>query len=158
MEQRIARMQELVRAVAKVRNRYTVDAKTNLDVSIRCNKALASDFQLLTPFITTLGGVGKLACGPDIVKLPQSATHVQPDFEAYVSLRGLIDVAAESKRLEKQLAEKKKHLQSTQAKLENPNFRDKAPAEVVQQQRELVTELQNQIRIMEENLRELRNE
>ncbi len=157
MEQRIARMQELVRAVREVRNRYTVDAKTNLDVSIRCNKALASDFQLLTPFITTLGGVGKLSCGPDIVKLPQSATHVQPDFEAYVSLRGLIDVAAESKRLEKQLAEKKKHLQSTQAKLENPNFRDKAPAEVVQQQRELVTELQNQIRIMEENLRELRN-
>ena len=102
-----------------------------------------------------LAGVGRLDCGADVSKPPQSATHVQPDFEAYVSLRGLIDVAAETKRLEKQLAEKRKHLQGTQAKLNNPNFLDKAPAEVVQQQRDLVAELQKQIRIMEENLREL---
>ena len=73
-----------------------------------------------------------------MAKPPQSATHVHPDFEAYVSLAGLIDVAAETKRLEKQLAEKRKHLQATQAKLGNSSFVDKAPAEVVQQQRDLV--------------------
>ena len=42
-----------------------------------------------------------------------------------------------------------------QAKLGNSSFVDKAPAEVVQQQRELVADLENQIRVMEENLREL---
>src|SRR6185369_11948396 len=108
----------------------------------RCDKAVAEDFRLLTPFIATLGGVGRLECGPNVNKTPQSATHVQPDFEAYVSLHGLIDVEAEKKRLEKQLVEKRKHLQSTQAKLENPNFSTKAPEEVVQQQRALVVELQ----------------
>jgi valyl-tRNA synthetase len=58
--------------------------------------------------------------------------------------------------LEKQLADKRKHLQVAQAKLNNPNFRERAPAEVVEQQRELVTDLEKQIKVLEENLRELR--
>ncbi|HXG13264.1 MAG TPA: valine--tRNA ligase, partial [Gemmataceae bacterium] len=154
VEQRIARMQDLVRAVREVRSRY--DLKTSVDVFVRCGETVADDFRALAAFITLLAGVGRLECGPNVQKPPQSATHVHPDFEAYVSLRGLIDVDAEAKRLEKQLAEKRKHLQGAQAKLENPNFREKAPAEVVQQQRDLVADLQNQIRAIEANLRELR--
>jgi valyl-tRNA synthetase len=73
-----------------------------------------------------------------------------------VSLRGLIDVPTEVKRLEKQLAEKRKHLQGAMAKLSNPNFVDKAPADVVQQQKEQVAELEGQIKVIEENLKDLR--
>ena len=65
-------------------------------------------------------------------------------------------MAAETKRLEKQMAEKLKHLQAARGKLGNANFVDKAPAEVVQQQRDLVTDLQKQAQAIEENLRELR--
>jgi valyl-tRNA synthetase len=156
MEGRIRRMQDLVRGVREVRNRYQVDPKTPLDVFVRCGAAVAADFAQLRPFIAQLAGVGKLECGPDVAKPPQSASLVQPEFEAYVSLRGLIDVAAEFKRLEKQLAEKRKHLQTTRAKLENHNFREKAPAEVVQQQRDLVADLEGQIRALEANLAELK--
>jgi valyl-tRNA synthetase len=67
-------------------------------------------------------------------------------------------VPAEIKRLEKQLGEKVKHLQGTRAKLENAGFVDRAPPEVVQQQRDLVTDLQSQIKIIEDNLRDLRQE
>ena len=111
-----------------------------------------------TYFAASLAGVSRLECGPAVTKPPQSATTVHPDFEAYVSLLGLIDAEAEAKRLEKQLAEKRKHLQGTRAKLENRNFVDKAPAEVVQQQRELVTDLEGQIRALEANLAELRQQ
>jgi valyl-tRNA synthetase len=156
MQQRIARMQELVGAVREVRNRYMVDPKTGLDVFVRCNETVASDFRALTPFITSLATVSRFECGPGVTKPPQPATHVHPDFEAYVSLRGLIDVDAEIKRGEKQLAEKQKHLQSARAKLENPNFVDKAPPEVVQQQRDLVADLEKQIQVIEANLRDLR--
>ena len=91
-----------------------VDPQTPLDVyralqrrggrptSRRCRRSSCS-----------LAGVGKLECGPDVAKPKQAATTCTPEFEAYVSLAGLIDVAAEIKRLEKQLAEKRKHLQGT---------------------------------------------
>jgi valyl-tRNA synthetase len=158
MEQRLARMQDLVRAVREVRNRYLVDPKTPLDVLVRCGAAVAEDFRALTPFIRQLGGVGRLECGPDVVKPPQAATHVQPEFEAYVSLQGLIDRPAEIKRLEKLLADKRRQLQGARAKLENANFVSKAPPEVVQQQHELVADLENQIKVIEENLRDLRQD
>ncbi len=155
MEHRIARMQDLVRAVREIRNRYMVDPRTPLDVAVKCGPEVASDFQTLTPFITQLAGIGKLACDPAAAKPPQTAGHVHAEFEAYVSLQGLIDVDAERKRLEKQLAEKRKHLQAAQAKLANVNFISRAPAEVVVQQREQVAELQRQIAALEKNLHEL---
>jgi valyl-tRNA synthetase len=158
MERRMARMQELVRAVREVRNRYQVDPQVRLDVSVRCEDAVAGDFRLLAPFITTLAGVGQLDCGPTVRKPAQAATFVNPEFEAYSSLKGLIDEAAETKRLEKQLAEKQKALQSAEAKLANANFTGKAPPEVVQQQRDLVADLKNQIKIIMDNLRDLRRE
>jgi valyl-tRNA synthetase len=156
MEQRMARMQELVRAVREVRNRYSIDSRLPVDLSVRCAEAIAGDFRLLTPFITLLAGVGRLEAGPDVQKRPQSARSVSAEFEAYVPLRGLIDQAAEVKRLEKQQAEVQKHLQSARAKLENPNFTSRAPADVVQQQRDLVADLENQLRVIEANLRDLR--
>jgi valyl-tRNA synthetase len=156
MERRIRRMQELVRVVREVRNRYTVDPKKPLDVFVRCGAAVAADFEQLRPFIAQLAGVGKLECGPAVAKPPQAVTHVHPDFEAYISLRGLIDVDAEIKRLEKQLAEKRKHLQVTRSKLDNANFVKNAPPEVVQQQHQLVADLKAQIQALEANLAELR--
>src|SRR6059058_4357699 len=92
MERRIARMQDLVRAVREVRNRYTIDSRTPLDVFLRCGEAVAEDFRQLAPFITLLAGAGRLEIGAAVAKPPQAATHVHPDFEAYVSLAGLIDV------------------------------------------------------------------
>jgi valyl-tRNA synthetase len=155
IERRFANMQEVVRAVREVRNRYGIEKKA-LDVSVRSAEAIAADFRSLSAFITMLGGVGQFATGPDVVKPPQAASHVTPDFEVYVSLQGLIDVDAEVKRLEKQIAEKQKFRQSIEAKLANESFVSKAPAEVVKQQRDQVEELQKQIETMKANLGELK--
>jgi len=155
METRIGRMQELIRAVREVRNRYNVDQKTHFDVFVRCSDSSAEDFRTLTPFIAALAGVGRLVCGPQTAKPRQSATHVTPELEVHVSLAGLIDKDAEAARLQKLLAEKIKHLQAARAKLGNANFVERAPADVVQQQRDFVADLQAQIKAIEENLKEL---
>lgn len=155
-ESRIARMQEVVRFVREVRNRYQIDLKTPLDLSVKCSSQVASELGALEPFIIQLAGVGNCALGPDAVKPAQKASHVHGDFEAFVSLVGLIDPAKETERLQKQIAEKKKFLQATQAKLGNEGFVARAPADVVQQQRDMVVELDGQIKAMEMNLEELR--
>jgi valyl-tRNA synthetase len=155
VEQRMGRMQELVRSVREVRNRYNLEPKTPLDAFVRCSAAVAADFQLLSSFIAQLAGVGKLEAGPDVGKPAQGVGNLTPDFEVYVSLKGLIDPVAEINRLEKQLAEKQKFLQGLLAKLSNESFVKNAPVEVVQQQREKVAEVQQQIATIAENLKEL---
>jgi valyl-tRNA synthetase len=125
-------------------------------VFVRCPEPVAADFDALSTFITLLAGVGKLEAGPGVAKPKQAASQVTPEFEAYVSLVGLIDPAAEVKRLEKQLGDKRKQLDGTREKLATEGFVSRAPAEVVAQQRELVVELEKQIASMEETIRELK--
>lgn len=155
IERRIGRMQELVRAVREVRNRYNIEPRAPLEAHVRCAADVAADFKSLGAFIAQLAGVGTLEAGPDVKKPAQATSHVTPDFEVHVSLKGLIDVAAELKRLEKQLADKRRALAGGQAKLDNPSFRDRAPADVVQQQRDQVADLQKQIDVLENSMREL---
>jgi valyl-tRNA synthetase len=156
MEDRIALMQELVRGVREVRNRYQIDARTPLDVSVRCSGTVAADFRSLSPFIALLAGVNKLDCGPDVTKPAQASTQIHPQFEAYVSLKGLIDPNAEVQRLEKQLGEKRKQLEATQKKLANADFVARAPKEVVEQQQTLVGDLEKQIETLNGTIVDLR--
>ncbi len=156
VEKRFARMQDLVRSVREVRNRYQVEDKTRLDVAVKCSDVVAADFNALGAFIGPLAGIANFAAGPNAIKPKQAGGIVRPEFEAYVSLAGLIDVAAEIKRLEKQIAEKRKALEGVNAKLANEKFTASAPADVVQQQRELVEDLKKQIAAMEENMQDLK--
>ncbi len=154
IEIRFARTQDLVRGIREVRNRYQVDDKTPLDVVVKCGEEIAADYKALAPFIVSLGGVGKFETGT-VTKPKPAGSIVRPEFEAYVALAGLIDPANEAKRLEKQIAEKKKLLETTKGKLANEGFVARAPAEVVQQQKELVVELEQQLVALSENLKEL---
>jgi valyl-tRNA synthetase len=157
VEKRFARMQDLVRGVREIRNRYQVDDKTRLDVSVKCAPAVAADFNALAAFIGPLAGIANLTAGPDTTKPKQAGGLVTPEFEAYVSLAGLIDVATEVTRLEKQLEAKRKSLEGTKSKLANEKFVSGAPAEVVQQQRDLQADIEKQIATLEENLKDLRS-
>lgn len=155
VEARIARLQALVRAIRNIRNQYTVPEKASVDVVVRCSASTAQDFETLRPFIHALARVGNLDCGPDRAKPPQSAAAVHAEFEAYVSLKGLIDVEAEVKRLSRLKADKERALQGVRAKLANANFVAKAPAEVVAQQRAVEADLVQQIDSIANNLKQL---
>ncbi len=167
MEQRIARMQELVHFVREVRNRYGILPQTHVKIWVEGNDKVESDFVTLQPLVRQLAGTNTLGTKQQfpeelLLNRPQnpSAEHavkfLHPDFEASVFLK--IDIGAEAKRLEKQLAEKRKYLASAQTKLANPNFTAKAPADVVQEQRDLLADLEKQIQVLENNLKELRQE
>ena len=76
-------------------------------------------------------------------------------MEVHVDLSRFIDVGAERKRLEKERADVLKFIESIDKKLANKAFVDKAPAEVVQQQRDKLTELRQQSASVEAALEKL---
>ena len=156
VETRFARMQELVRGLREVRNRYSIEAKTPLTVSVRASAEVVSDLESLRAFIGSLAGVGEFTAGPNVAKPPQSAAMVTADFEAYTSLAGLIDPAAEVKRLEKQIAERTKQLEGSRKKLDNKDFVARASAEVVQTTRDQVEEIEKQVKLLVASLDEMR--
>jgi len=154
-ETSIAMMQDLVRGIRELRNRYQID-KATLDVVVRCAEPVANDLNAMSAFVKSLGQLNSLTCGPTSEKPKQAGSFVTNQFEAYVSLVGLIDAAAEIKRLEKQIAEKQKSLSGTLAKLSNESFVKNAPPDVLTIQKNQAADAESQIRIMEANLAELR--
>ncbi|MDW8243982.1 MAG: valine--tRNA ligase [Thermogemmata sp.] len=156
IEQRFALLQELVRGVRELRSRYQLEERARLDVFVKCSEATAADVLALAAFLAPLAGINHLQAGPLVRRPPLAGTIVRPHFEAYVPLAGLIDLNVEIHRLEKQLTDKRKAQAAAQAKLANEKFVQNAPAEVVQQQRELLLDLEKQIAVLEDNLRELR--
>jgi valyl-tRNA synthetase len=153
-ESAIARMQEVIRGVRELRNRYSLD-KTPLTLAVRCSDAVAKELQPLSPFITQLGMLTAFECGPTVTKPKQAGSIVTGDFEAYIPLAGLIDPAAEAKRIEKQVADIQKQLAGMAAKLGNESYVKNAPPEVVAETREKVAELEKQAAVLTGNLADL---
>ena len=75
---------------------------------------------------------------------------VAGDVELELPLEGLIDLAAERARLEKEIQRAKKDAEGLEKKLENPAFVSKAPAEVVDEQRARLAETRGRLSRLEE--------
>ena len=151
----MARMQELVRFVRDVRNRTMLDPRQTVELRVRSATGPASEIRNLESFLALLAGTSPVVTGPEVVRAKFSASKVFSDMEASIPLEGLIDPAAEKVRLEKQLAERKKALESTRTRLGNPAFVDKAPAEVVAQLRQQLGELEEQVVAIQAGLTDL---
>ncbi|WP_237063952.1 valine--tRNA ligase [Microbulbifer zhoushanensis] len=86
---------------------------------------------------------------------PASATALAGDIELLVPMAGLIDVQAESARLQKEIDKLAKELQRVEGKLNNPKFVDKAPAAVVEKERGKMEEMQGARQRLEQQLEEI---
>ena len=88
---------------------------------------------------------------------PKAATALLGALEILVPLEGIIDKDAEIERLERQLDKLAKNLGRSRAKLGNPSFRDRAPADVVEKERRRTEEFESSIAKLETQLDVLRS-
>ena len=72
---------------------------------------------------------------------PVSATHLVGDMQVLVPMSGLIDKDAEVARLNREIDRKEKEQARAEGKINNPSFVDKAPADVVQKEKDKVVDL-----------------
>src|SRR5262249_27570175 len=96
------------------------------------------------PFIKSLTDAATLTIVPTAERPAECAVAVLADCEVILPLEGLIDKAAEAARLRKALGDVEKQRASVAAKLSNPSFADRAPAEGVAKQRARLAELDGQ--------------
>ena len=82
-----------------------------------------------------------------------AASQVIGDMEIF--LGDVLDPEKERARLETQKKKLGKQLEASRKKLANQNFVDKAPAEVVEEERNRVEELSGEIALLDKNLQAL---
>ncbi|MBT8092155.1 MAG: valine--tRNA ligase [Gammaproteobacteria bacterium] len=86
---------------------------------------------------------------------PAAATALLDDLRLLVPMKGLIDVAAERARLDKQVGKVKADLAKSEGKLGNEKFVNNAPAAVVSQEQERVAEFRKRLSQLAEQLEKL---
>jgi len=86
---------------------------------------------------------------------PAAATALLDDTRLLVPMKGMIDVDAERKRLGKQMDKVQADLSRARAKLDNPNFVNNAPADVVTQEKQRAADFERQVAQLSEQLEKL---
>ena len=87
-----------------------------------------------------------------VAKPEASATAVFGENQVHVILEGLLDFQEEKERLRKQIKAIEKELAGANKKLNNNQFLEKAPAEIVEEVREKVGSMGNKLEKLNQNL------
>jgi len=132
-------VRDIVDAIRRVRSEYNVPASQTVEAFVvavpNARQTLESEATLLLRLTkTALTAVERAPAGPAANVILSGGT------ELIVPLEGLIDVAKECARLRTELAGLEKQLASLEARLENPGFVSRAPANVVESERAKATE------------------
>ena len=86
---------------------------------------------------------------------PGTPTFLTPIGKMFMPLEGLVDIEAEKTRINKEIDKTDKDLKQIQGKLSNPNFTERAPAEIVQENLDRKDSLRKKLEQLQEMLQNL---
>ncbi len=152
VEKRIETIQNLVRAIRDIRSKYTIPPSKPLSGSINAPDEQAAFLNAQRHLICGLTNI-ELTIGCGLSKPINSAAAIVEDVQLYVL--DVVDVEAEKQRLLKQKEFIENGIRPLQAKLSNEGFVSRAKPEVVEQSRQKLKELTDQLEAVEKNLAQL---
>ncbi len=104
------------------------------------------------PHLRSLARVESIDLGTSVAKPKGSATAVFGQNQVHVILKGLLDFEEEKKRLRKEIAKVEKDMEMLDRKLSNPQFREKAAAEIIEEVQEKKEALSLRLEKLNHNL------
>ncbi|HBG28148.1 MAG: valine--tRNA ligase [Planctomycetes bacterium GWF2_41_51] len=154
IEDKINFVQDIVRAIREIRNKYTVPPGKKLTASANAPADVSKILSDNADLICDRAALDKFTVSPNEAKPETAAAAVVGQVQVFVE--GIIDAEAEIKRLEKQKNELLAGVKGNESKLSNENFVSRAKPEVIEQTMQRLAELKEQLAAVEKNLSELK--
>ena len=129
----------LITAIRNIRGEMHIAPGVTLAATVRPAPEHAGLFEASRRRIETLARA-QLAIDVRATRRPNTALAVIGGSEVFVDLAGIVDVAAERQRLGKEIKRASDQIAFLEGKLARPDFVSKAPAEVVEKERERLAE------------------
>ena len=150
---KIEQLKTIINSIRNLRGEMNIQPASRIDVIINfINGEDPAQIKKLERYIASLCRTKSVQLGTNVEKPPQSAVAVSHFFEAYVPLRGLIDIDEEKKRLSKQIMKLRKDMEQTTRKLSNNDFLANAPEEVVNKEKRKLEEAETEIKSISHHL------
>lgn len=154
---------DAISAIRKMRHENNVEAAKKVHAIVFGGSAMVKLLEMKREPITRLARLERLDLVSErtampMEKVPESISEFLPSgLEIYLPIRDLIDINTERKNLEKEMSELERYLKSLEAKLNNAEFRKKAPSELVRQQEDKLKEGKNRLRKIEKKMKMMRS-
>ncbi|MCP1674994.1 valyl-tRNA synthetase [Natronocella acetinitrilica] len=146
----IAWVKSFILGVRRIRGEMDIPPNKALPVLLQQagddDRRRLSEHRLYVERLARLESITVLADGEEA---PESAIALVGDMQVLVPMAGLIDKDAELRRLAKERDKARADLDRARKKLDNPSFTEKAPAEVVEQERKRVASFQSALQRLE---------
>jgi valyl-tRNA synthetase len=154
--ERMELVMDVIRAIRNIRGEMDVPPGKKITALLDCKSD--KDQQILekgAAAIRVLGKVGELTIGQGLDRPEQSATQVAGDVEISLPLAGLVDIAEEEKRLQKELAKVQKDVDLFTKKLSNEKFIANAPAHVLEKDRGKLKDAGEKLTVLQKSLKKI---
>ncbi len=144
---------DAIRAVRARRNEMNVPPSKKARLTVATGEGEV--FTLGVPFLKKLAYASEVEVvpagqAPDAAGMVAVVTHAA---QLFIPLGELVDLAKEKARMEKELKKQSAELEKLNAKLNNPGFVNKAPAQVVEAEKERAAQLTELVAKLEEQLK-----
>ena len=149
------RVIEVVRAIRNVRADVNVTPSAQVPLVVFAEDAWSGAFRAHEALLAKLAGVGSIDYRRDGERPKGAAVAAVEGAELAIPLAGLVDPVAERARIGKQLDKLAKEVEGIARKLGNAQFVEKAPPEVVEEQRARSAELAERRSVLERTLERL---
>ncbi|MCH8338791.1 MAG: valine--tRNA ligase [Chloroflexi bacterium] len=147
---------EVIGAVRGVRGENLIKPKQKVDLIVATPSSdLRELLRTEQAIFAALAGTGSIQVVERLQKRDGHASAVGKDFEVFLSFEDAVDAPQERERLGKELEKTRGKIVKLAAKLDNPNFVEKAPPEVVAKNREELGVLETQAGKLTESLAHL---
>ncbi len=147
----------IITAIRNIRGEMNVLPAVKISVICRCaDESFAGIVNRNENILKSLARLSSLEWGVEMKKPQQCAAGVIDGMEIFIPLSGVIDVKTETKRLTKELIKLAKEISITKTKLENEDFIEKAPARVVENERNKLIAFTDKMQKFDKNLKQLR--
>jgi len=148
---------ELITKIRNIRAEMQIKTSDNIVIHVAADEETNKIFDANQAQILKLARANDLILGEKLDVPDASAKGVLTNgAEIAIPLEGLIDFEKEIKRLENQITKLDQEGERLKAQLSNENFVSKAPAEKVEAVKERVSEIEIQVKTLNENLGTLR--
>ncbi len=144
VEMQMNHIMTIIRALRNIRGEFNIAPNAKIEVI-----AVPSDNQALkliednAKYIKVMAGVESINCETSSIDPPKQAGSVQlSQAVLYVPLEGIIDIAQEMERLNKNLVKSQKEIDQSDGKLKNEKFVAQAPPEIIAKEKAKLEEAQ----------------
>jgi valyl-tRNA synthetase len=149
-------LMEIITSIRNIRGEMRIPPSKKLKVLISVAEEQSKKIvETGSNYILNLSNLESLVVDINLVETKGVATGVVGTTKIFVPLSGIVDIAGEKARLDKELAKVSKDLEQSSRKLANDDFRAKAAPEIIQKEEDKLKGFQEKFTALESALKKL---